>query len=472
MAVTEKSIVEQLRPIFEPKSVAVIGASNDITKFGGRAFLSPMESGYRGALYPVNPNRNEIAGVKTYPSILDVPGDVDLAVISIFASMVPQVMEECVQKGVKGAVMLTAGFAEASEEGKSLQDKVVSIAHRGGIRFVGPNCMGITNSVAKLNLVFPVATRPGPISFISQSGTMGIYLFQVAMSKGYGFSKFVSSGNQASIDMADYLEYLAQDENTKAIVLYIEGVQKGRRFFEVAKEVVKQKPILVYKGGQSPAGSRATLSHTASLSGSDEVFNAACNQAGIIRCSEVIHPFEMAEALINQPMPKGKRVAILGSGGQCVASADACARLGLELPELDQDTKNRIKEILAPHAPVPSNPVDTAMTPDPRLTSKLLEILASLDYIDGMISPGVFGMGSQTPDQIRNMLAEVEAVAAIPQKYSKPLVLTGMILLPNDMAINIFRGAGIPIYITPEESARAMYGLMRYGEIRRQLEEC
>jgi acyl-CoA synthetase (NDP forming) len=291
------------------------------------------------------------------------------------------------------------------------------------------------------------------------------------MSKGYGFSKFISSGNQASLNVSDYLEYLAQDEATKAIVLYIEGVQEGRRFFEIAKEVVKRKPIVVYKGGRTAAGSRATLSHTASLAGSDEVFDAACKQAGIIRCYEVIHPFDLAEALAYQPLPKGKRVTVIGSGGQCVATADACAELGLELPEFDEDTKRRITEILAPHAPVPTNPIDTAATPYPMTVPRILEIVASLDYIDGIITSGGFAAWDMTPDRIRNLLAEAEALTSIPQRFGKPLITTTMRWHASDIALDLYRRAGIPYYTTPEESARAMHGLMKYGEIRRQIGE-
>ncbi len=469
----ERSVVEQLRPIFEPKTVAVIGASNDLAKFGGRAFFLPLETGYKGTIYPVNPNREQIWGVKAYPSVLDIPDDIDLAVISVVAPLVPEAMEECVKKGVKGAVIITAGFAETGEEGRKLQEEVVRIAHEGGIRFVGPNSNGMWSSRVKLNLLFLSAPMPGPISFISQSGTLGGFLFELATSKGYGFSKFVSSGNQASLNVCDYLEYLAQDEDTRAIVLYIEGIAEGSRFVQVAREVVRRKPIVAYKGGRTAVGSRATLSHTASLAGSDEVFEAACKQAGIIRCYEVIHPFDLAEALACQPVPKGKRVTIIGSGGQCVATADACASLGLELPEFDSDTKRRLKEVLPPHAPVPTNPVDTAAPQDPMTLPRVAEILASLDYIDGIITHAPFVGWDLSPQRIRELLTETEMVTTIPQRYGKPVVCVGVAMrFPGtNLTQDLYRRARIPIYATPEESARAMYGLMRYGEIRRQLGE-
>lgn len=473
--VIEKSIAEQLRPIFEPRSVAVIGASENPGKFGGRAFHLPLATGYRGAIYPVNPSRKEIAGIKAYPTILDIPDEIDLAVLAVHAPMIPKAMEECVKKGIKGAVILTAGFAETGEEGKRLEDEVVRMAHKAGFRFVGPNSNGIWSSRAKLNLIFPNAPRPGSIAFISQSGTLGFYLFQLATTKGYGFSKFVSSGNQASINMADYLEYLAEDEDTKAIVLYIEGIEieEGGRFMEVAREVVKRKPIVAFKGGRTSAGSRATLSHTASLAGSDEVFDAACKQAGIIRCYEVIHPFDLAEALSCQPLPKGKRVSIIGSGGQCVATADACASLGLELPEFDQDAKRRLIEVLPPWAPVPTNPVDTAAPRDSMTTPRIAEILAQLDYIDGIIISSPWVGWDVSPDRIRELLTEAEMVTSIPQQYGKPVISTAIAarFAATDLALDLYRQARIPLYNTPEESARAMYGLMRYGEIRRQLGE-
>ena len=471
----EKSVAEQLRPIFEPKSVAVIGASENQNKFGGRAFCNPLQTGYRGAIYPVNPNRKEIAGIKAYPSILDIPDEIDLAIFAVHAPMIPKAMEEAIEKGIKGAVMLTAGFAETGEEGKKLQDEIVGMAHQAGIRFVGPNSNGICSSSAKLNLLFLTVPPAGPISFISQSGTLGGYLFQLATAKGYGFSKFVSSGNQASISMSDYLEYLAQDEDTKAIVLYIEGIkaEEGGRFVEIAREVVKRKPIVAFKGGRTSAGSRATLSHTASLAGSDEVFDAACRQAGIIRCYEVIHPFDLAEALSSQPLPKGKRVSIIGSGGQCVATSDACASLGLELPEFDQDTKRRLMEVLPPWAPVPTNPVDTAAPDDTMTQARIAEILAQLDYIDGIILSGPYAGVVLNYDRIRELLNDAEMVTSIPQRYGKPVITTAIAMHAsfNDLGSNLYRQRGMPIYDTPEESARAMYGLMRYAEIRRQLGE-
>lgn len=467
----QRTLIEQMDHIFAPQSVAVIGASGDLNKFGGRAFFLPYETGYRGRLYPVNASRPEVFGVKTYRSILDIPDEIELAVIAVPAHFVPDVMKECLKKGVKGVVMITAGFAETGAEGRKLQDRVVKMAHDAGIRMVGPNSNGIYSSRMRLNLVYHRPPRMGSISFISQSGTLGGYLFEWANNKGYGFSKFVSSGNQGSLNVTDYVEYLGQDPDTTAIVLYVEGMMEGQRFVEVAREVVKEKPIIAFKGGRTAVGARATLSHTASMAGSDDIFDAACKQAGIIRCYEVTHPFDLAEALTQQPLPRGKRVTIVGSGGQCVATADACASLGLELPEFDADTKRRLMELLPPHAPVPTNPVDTAAGGEPMTGPLIVDLLAKMEYIDGIITHGPMIGWGVTPERITSLLTESDMVTSVPQRYGKPVVCTavGRRGGRGDVGYDLYRHARIPMYVTPEESARAMWGLMEYAEIRRTM---
>ncbi|MFH0847533.1 MAG: CoA-binding protein [Chloroflexota bacterium] len=463
-----KETVEKMRYIFEPESIAVIGASQDMADFGGWALQRPMTTGYRGMIYPVNPRRDKILGLKCFKSVLDIPGPVDLAVIVVKAQLVPSVMAECVKKGVKAAIIMSSGFAEVGEEGRKLQEETLRIAESGGIKFVGPNCLGVVSASGNLNFFFTQMPRSGSISFVSQSGTLGIYLVNMAASKGYGFNKFISVGNSASLTLSDYMEYLGEDPGTRVIVMYLEGVRDGRRFIEVAREVVKKKPVVVYKGGRSAAGSRAAMSHTASLSGADEVFDAVCRQVGIIRCEECFHPFELAEALMGLPIARGKRISIIGSGGQCLTTSDACSMLGLELPEFDSETKKRLLALLPEHAPVPTNPVDTAATREVLLLPKLLDIILSLDYIDGCIIPGATG-GGDTAENIRRLLAEGEGVVEMLKKYNKPLVAYA---LPGgqQVALNILRRAGIPVYAVPEETARAMWGVMQYGENRRKLE--
>ena len=283
-----KTIKEQLDPIFKPESIAFIGASNSPAKWGFRVFDRPLRTGYRGRVYPVNPREDRIRMLPAFRSVLDIPGHVDLAVITVPAPQVPDVMRECVRKGVKGAVLITAGFAEIGREGKVLEDEVVRIAREGGIRFVGPNGMGIWSAAGMLNMCFEQSPLSGPIAFVSQSGTFGGSLSEIAGTKGYGLSKFISIGNQADLTAADYLEYLADDDDTRVVVFYMEGFKDGSRFFDLAKEVVKKKPIVIFKAGRTAPGTRATQSHTASLAGSDEIFDALCRQVGLIRTQEAL----------------------------------------------------------------------------------------------------------------------------------------------------------------------------------------
>ena len=467
-------IVEQLDCIFKARSMAVIGASRTPFKWGGRMVMTPLTTGYRGAIYPVNPREKEIAGLPCYPSVVDIPYDVDMAVIVVPAAAVPQAMRDCAAKGIRGAVVITAGFAEIGAEGKALEDEVVKIAREGGVRFVGPNGMGIYSSAVNLNLCLRSQMRIGRIAFVSQSGTFGGLLAEIASRKGYGLSKFISIGNQADLKAADYLEYLGEDTHTRAIVLYMEGFKDGQRFFRIAREVIKKKPIVIYKAGRTEAAARATMSHTSSLAGSDEVFDAMCRQVGIIRASEVAQPFDMAEALVSQPLPPGNRVAIIGSGGQGVVTSDTCESIGLKVPEFDDETKSRLKEALPAHAPVPSNPVDFAGSNRTPLDEvQVADALARIDYIDGIICNAPHLHGSVTSGEMaRAYIKGAEILAAIPKKYGKP-VITLRWGSDNsvDAASSIVKAAGIPSYDSPEQCARAMQALASYAEVRRRLEQ-
>jgi len=465
-------IVEQLDHIFKARSIAVIGASRMPFKWGGRMVMTPLTTGYRGAIHPVNPREKQIAGLPCYPSVLDIPGEVDMAVIAVPAAAVPQAMRDCAAKGIRGAVVITAGFAETGAEGKALEDEVVRVAREGGIRFVGPNGMGIYSSAVNLNLCFRGQMRIGRIAFVSQSGTFGGLLAEVASRKGYGLSKFISIGNQADLKAADYLEYLGEDRHTRAIVFYMEGFKDGERFFRVAREVIKKKPIVMYKAGRTGAAARATMSHTSSLAGADEVVDAMCKQVGIIRTSEVTTPFDMAEALVSLPLPPGNRVAIIGSGGQGVVTSDTCESLGLSVPEFDHETKMTLKEAVPAHAPVPSNPVDfAASNRTPLDEARVADALAQIDYIDGIIcnTPHLYG-GVSSGDMARAAVEGAEMLAAIPRKYGKPVITLRWGPDDGDVAGSIVKAAGIPSYETPEQCARAMLALARYAALQRRVE--
>ncbi|MFO7962371.1 MAG: CoA-binding protein [Desulfobacterales bacterium] len=462
-----KSITEELKPLFQPESIAIIGASQTEGKWGNMMVTRPVQSGYRGRIYPINPNAKTIYGLKAFPGILEVPETVDLAIFTIPAPMVPNAMKECVKKGVKAGVVISAGFAETGKTGESLQLETADIAKSGGIRFIGPNCMGFYSSSVRLNTAFAFMPEPGGISFVSQSGTMGGYLLENANNKGYGFHSFLSVGNQADLSMADYIDYFGDDEATKVIVLYIEGLKDARRFIEKARKTIKKKPIIVYKAGRTESGSRATMSHTASIAGSDAVFESACRQVGIIRTYDVIHAFDLAEALSKQPLPRGNRVAVVsGGGGHCVVSTDACGVYGLDVPELDAGTSRRISKLLLPHAPVPKNPIDMAADPRPSTLAKILTILAEHPGIDIIMASAPFFRNVFEPKVLQKFMDTVITLSEIPQKYGKPLLAMTHRSRMQGIFYEIMKNRDIPFYEFPEEAARAAYGLHRYSQIR------
>ena len=477
----KKKIAEELDYIFKPKSIAVIGASDTFRKWGYLMVERPLKTGFKGAIYPINPSKGEILGLPTYPSVSAVPAAIDLAVITTPAATVPGVLRDCIEKGIKGAVVISAGFAEVGEEGREIEQAMVEVARSGGIRLVGPNGMGIWSAAGQLSLCFPQAPKAGPIAFISQSGTFGVAMAQVASNKGYGLSKFISIGNQADLEVSDYLEYLADDEDTKVIVLYLEGLKDGRRFFTVARQVIKKKPIVVYKGGRSAAGARATLSHTASIAGSERIFDGVCKQIGLLQVDESFHLFEMAEALVGLPLADGNRVAILGSGGQGVVGTDACSAVGLELPELDADTASSITALLPAHAPPAKNPIDFAGSSRTALQeAEIIEKLLKLDYIDGVISNVPVSQqiwdpslkidrnSDSLPEPIQVALDGAKVYGSLPKKYNKPVICLRFIRLEHDIMEDILKEGGIPIYYTPEQCARAMYALVQYGRVRKK----
>jgi len=466
-----EAIVKQLDPILKAKSVAFVGATASPAKWGFSVIQRALKSGYRGAIYPINPSGGEILGLKVYPDVNDVTEDIDLAVFTVPAERMPQVMESCIKKRIKGGVIISADFSETGERGKALEDETIRIARSGGLRLIGPNGMGIWTSAVQLNVALEPEPSPGPLAFISQSGTYGGGLAQIAKIKGYGLSKFLSIGNQADLTASDLLQYLGFDPDTKVIVLYMEGFKDGRRFFEVAREVVKKKPIVIYKGGSTAVGARATMSHTASIAGTDEIFDAMCRQAGILRAREVEHLFVMAEAFLGRVLPRRNRVGIIGSGGQGVVTVDSCASLGLEVPQLDEEAQLRMKASLPLHAPIPNNPVDFAGGFRTATDEAMMaEELARLDYIDGIITnaPRAHFRGRNAADVVRNALDGAEILTSIPSKYGKPVIVMQWRGSSDEAIINMFQNAGIPMYESPENCARAMYAMVKYAEIRRR----
>ena len=351
------SIVDELRPIFKPETIAVIGASRSHLKMGHETLLNTLVGGFKGKVYPVNPETTEIMGLRTYPSVLAIKDEIDLALIVVPAPFVAKVMRECAQKKVKGAIIVSAGFAEIGPEGKKLEDEVISIAKQAKIRVIGPNTMGYKSPVDNIDASFVYGmANPGRIALISQSGALCIGMIHYANSERIGLSRIISIGNKADVDDADLIEYLDHDDATDVIALYIEGIRNGRKFLDIAKKA--KKPIVAVKAGRTTSGAAATKTHTGSLSGADNVYNAAFKQARIQRAYDVEELFDLARALAYQPPARGKRVGIVTNGGGAgVILSDWLEDFKLQIPDLAEKTKNDLLKIL-PVITVPRNPLD------------------------------------------------------------------------------------------------------------------
>jgi acyl-CoA synthetase (NDP forming) len=346
--------------LFSPASIAVIGASNSLGSWGFTIMhgLTPPKN---QRIYPVNPKASEVLGVKAYPSITQVPEVVDLAVIVVSAPLVPGVLRECVDRGIKTAMVISAGFGETGEEGRRLETELIEIASLGGLRFVGPNSMGHANNSTQLSTFGIIGEPPqGPVALLSQSGSMTLTIVRHAMEYGIAFSKFISTGNEANIHMEDYLEYLGEDEKTRVITAYIEGLREGRRFFELAKRITRKKPMVVIKIGGTEESAQAVKSHTGALAGSDLIYDAAFRQSGVIRVSDDEELVDVLFALQQGTLPKGNRIGILSlGGGPGAIAAEACEREGLKIGHITASTITKLNELLPPRWSH-RNPVDMA----------------------------------------------------------------------------------------------------------------
>jgi len=344
---------------FRPSSVAVIGASRDPEKLGYAVLANLKEGGFSGALYPVNPKAEEILGLKAYPTVLDIPGPVDLAVIVIPYPLVPEALRQCGEKGVPAAVVISAGFREAGREGLERELELVQIARQYHIRLIGPNCLGVIDTHTPLNATFAAGMPPGgPIAFMSQSGALGTAVLDMAMAGRIGFSRFVSLGNKADVNEVDLLEAWENDPGSRVILAYIEGLPDGQKFMEVARRVTRKKPVVAVKSGVTRSGARAVSSHTGSLAGSEAAYHAAFWQAGVIRAESMEHLFDLALAFAYQPLPRGDRIAIVtNAGGPGILATDALEHAGLQLARLRPETVQALMADL-PSAASAANPVD------------------------------------------------------------------------------------------------------------------
>jgi len=466
------SVKESLDAILNPSGIAVIGASKDPLKWGHMLLAAIMKGGYKGKLYPINPRETEIEGLKVYPTVVDVPEPVDLAIIVVPANVVPSVMGDCAKKGVKGAVIITSGFGEMGAEGKKLQDEVVKIAQEGGVRFVGPNVMGVCSSKARLSaLMVPFLHEKGEVAFVSQSGGYGLQLYLRASSMGVGISSFISSGNEADLDAVDYIEYFAEDPSVKVICMYMEGLNQGRAFYEAAKEITKNKPIVVIKVGTSEVGSRAASSHTGALAGSDKVYDAMFKQAGILRASNATEMFDIIKGLLYAPLPKGNRVAVISnSGGIAVETADALSKNSLVMPTLPEERQKELLKVI-PAFGNPRNPVDLTASLNMASFLKAPDVVLSDPNIDGLIT---IGLGTSLmhvmfpdakPEDLMGLYKWInDQLIAIYGKYGKPVLIINPSADIEPESSKLLEEGRMPVYITPEAAADVMGALWRYKQ--------
>jgi acyl-CoA synthetase (NDP forming) len=392
--------LQAMEKIFTPRSVAFIGASNNTTKWGGIVFSNILKGGFKGTVYPVNPKESTIQGHEAYRSVLDIPHDIDLAILVVPASAIPDTVSECVQKGINAGIVITAGFAELGEEGRELQVEMLRRARNGGMILVGPNGMGIASPSASFFSWLPTFKPDrGVIGIVSQSGGVLTDLTEGLAEYGFGCSKVVSAGNCADLSLADYLDYFRNDTETEVILLYVEGLQKGREFLQAAKRAALKKPLVLVKSGRTDAGVRAALSHTASLSGADELFAAVCKQSGVNRVNTLDEAVVLAASFVKIPLPKGRRLGILtGGGGHGVLMADAASSKGIELVELSENTIRKLKPILPPWWK-PNNPVDMVAGMGYGGPLHLLPILLKSGQFDGIIYNGI-GWAYTTMDPV------------------------------------------------------------------------
>ncbi|RLE93975.1 MAG: acetyl CoA synthetase [Thermoprotei archaeon] len=459
----EEHVKSNIKYLFFPKSVAVIGASRSPGKIGHEILRNIIEYGYEGKIYPVNPKADEILGLKCYKSILEIPEPVDLAVISIPAKYVPVALEECGKKGVKAAAIISSGFKEIGNV--ELENKIVEIARKYGIRFIGPNIFGVFSAPSKLNATFgPTKVLPGKIAFITQSGALGIALMGWTIFAGIGLSAVVSLGNKADVDEADLLEYFVDDEHTKVVLIYMEGLDNGRRFMEAAAKCSLKKPIIVIKAGRSERGARAVASHTGSLAGSDVFYDVAFKQCGVLRALNVEEAFDWARAFTALPEPKGDNVVIITNGGGIgVMATDACSDYGLNLMEFPEDLMNEFRKCMPPFGS-PKNPVDLTGQAAYDEYAKALEVALSDDRIHSIIL-----LFCQTAVVDPPKLSEVIADVVKKHGSRKPVVACYIGGEECQKGMKILEQNGIPSYPTPERAVLALAAVYRWVKWKKKM---
>ena len=466
-------MIDSLQSVFNPRSVAVIGASEVPGKAAERRTRSLLEGGYDGEVYLVNPKRSELFGKKAYPSITAVDKDVDLAMIVVAPRFLVPAVAESVKMGVKGMIIITAGLGETGEEGKKIEAQILDEAAKTGACVIGPNCSGMFSASANMNLLGVPRLNKGPISVLAQSGNVIDSLTYYARMRNLGFSKIISLGNAIGASFPDYIDYLKDDPETKVIITYLEGIKEGNRLVRTVRETIKNKPVIALKVGRSAAGARAAASHTGSLAGDDLIVDAAFRQAGIVRVANIDELFDMAEVFCNCPLPDGNRVAILSEGGgDNSIAADNAEIHGMQVPVLSEKTQEKIKPFLLAGMPA-SNPIDYGGTAEenPHMITKCVEVCMASNEVDGIYITGFFG---GFKDIIAPHVAELEDQASrdlvdLVSKYNKPLFVHTSFADGPIESLAILKAAGIPVMASSRRSSQCLSALMNFALNRKKL---
>jgi acetate---CoA ligase (ADP-forming) len=458
-------MIKDIESIFSPRSIAVVGATSRPGSVGLAVFSNILRGGFQGVLYPVNPRAKSVLSVRVYPRLMDIPDEIDLAVIIVPAEKVSTIIEEAGQKQVKGAIVITAGFKERGGHGIDLENYLIAAARKQGIRLVGPNCLGVINNNEHVRMNASFATKmpkPGNIAFISQSGALCTAVLDYAEGRNVGFSKFISFGNKADVSEIDLLEYLKDDPDTDVILMYLEDITNGRKFLETAREITweTRKPILAIKSGRSAEGARAASSHTGSLAGSENAYDAIFRQSGILRVEGVNELFNYAIAFSQQPIPNGNRIAIVtNAGGPGIMATDAAIRHNLKIAALSEETKHKLEAELPPTASV-QNPVDVIGD----ATHKRYESAIRHILMDENVDAAIVIL---TPQAMTDVLETAEIIPHVTKDIKKTVLCSFMGITDVSKGVQYLEKNGIPNYPFPEDAVLSMAAMTQYGEVMR-----
>ncbi len=485
----EETTKEHLRQLFSPGSLALIGATNNLSKWGGMILLNVLMNRYQGEVFPVNPHSKEVLGLRAYKRVADLPKKVDLACIVTPAETVQGLVRDCARKGIRTVLVISSNFSEAGEEGKQRERALVEEARRNGVRLIGPNSMGVYGaSVSLVCMMALIEPLEGNIGFVSQSGNIGIHMLGWGKRLKAGFRHFVSSGNEADLTCQDYVRFFGEDPRCRSVMIYLESIKGEDSFVEIAGRVARSKPVVVFKGGKTPSGQRAAASHSGALAGKRDLYDSVLRQAGLIQARTTEAFIDCGRSLANLPLPRGDRVAIITRGGGWgVITTDACEDHGLVVPPLSPESFQALDRLLPPYWSR-GNPVDLVAVSDVDLYLSCVEILMRDPNVDGLIALGALPGRATTylrkPEIIEAIGLDDEKVLRDQEKVQKAgaRVLNGIVNLMRELGKpvvlvggrqlstrfeRILAREGLDLYTTPERAVRVMARLMEYARYRR-----